>query len=165
MRRAGARSHAWEIRSTLRNRAFLPSCQGHDLSIPIRSTQRKKLLFQSHSSATCDSTKSLNGEFPRQNILHFPADWVICSTKRSLFFVQLPFRSPHFGGKGRNELIEQSSRGLSSTHNKYLCLLTPREYKVLQPPNPPFTPLLCGCHLGWNLLNSHLRKGGWGGGG
>ncbi|KAJ7374981.1 hypothetical protein OS493_001708 [Desmophyllum pertusum] len=59
---------------------------------------------------------------------------------------RLPFRSPHYGSRGRNELVDQTSRGLSCTHNKYLVLLTPHCRDLLRKllePNPQMRlPLL-----------------------
>ncbi|XP_078355068.1 uncharacterized protein LOC144639659 [Oculina patagonica] len=59
---------------------------------------------------------------------------------------RLPFRSPHYGSRGRNDLVDQTSRGLSCTHNKYLVLLTPhcRDLlrKFLEPNRHMRLPLL-----------------------
>ncbi|XP_068680841.1 serine/threonine-protein kinase par-1-like isoform X2 [Montipora foliosa] len=59
---------------------------------------------------------------------------------------KLPFRSFHSGCRGRNDLVDQSSRGLSCTHNKYLCHLTHQcrdlLWKLLEPRPELRLPLL-----------------------
>ena len=51
--------------------------------------------------------------------------------QRNLLRIIFLPRSPHYGSRGRNELIEQTSRGLSCMHNKYLVLLTHRKYNFM----------------------------------
>ncbi|XP_032228148.2 MAP/microtubule affinity-regulating kinase 3-like [Nematostella vectensis] len=52
---------------------------------------------------------------------------------------KLPFRTPHSGGRGRNDLVDQMSRGLNAIHSKYLATLSPECRDVLRKllePNP-----------------------------
>ena len=51
--------------------------------------------------------------------------------QRNLLRIIFLPRSPHYGSRGRNELIEQTSRGLSCMHNKYLVRLTHRKYNFM----------------------------------
>ncbi|XP_022799841.1 serine/threonine-protein kinase par-1-like isoform X2 [Stylophora pistillata] len=65
--------------------------------------------------------------------------WSLGVVMYGIVIGRLPFRSPYFGSRGRSELLDQTSRGLSCTHIKYLVLLTPHCRDLLRKllePNP-----------------------------